>query len=676
MCGIFGFVATPQSQFEWRRFRSLLDDLFLLSESRGKDAAGLAAVTPEAITVLKRPLRARSLLHSAEYRTLVNRVQVAGVTAGHETLAVIGHARMVTNGTEETHENNQPVIKDGMVCLHNGIVVNDAAVWPQFPDLRRDFEVDTEAIISLVQHYRRQELPLVNAVTAAFRHLQGANSVALLTNDRNGVVLASTNGSLFFALSPSGQELIFVSEKYILEQTLQHETLKDLFAGATVIQVVPGDGYAFAFNDLRPVHFRLDAGQPSGYDLPPRRTAQAVHDLRPAAPNRAPRMTSSGWTDRDAAANAVCVEQVNAAVQTLRRCSRCLLPETFPFIDYDEQGVCNYCRRYQVIQPQGEEALHKLVEPYRKSSGEPDCLVPLSGGRDSSFGLHYLKRVLGLNPVAYTYDWGMVTDLARRNISRMCGALGIEHILLSADIRKKRENIRKNVSAWLKHPDLGTVPLFMAGDKQFFYYANLLKKQMNIHLVFFSQNDMERTDFKSGFCGIDDNYQKQFYWHLSALNQGRMALYYARQFAQNPAYLNSSLLDTAFGFVSYYLIPRDFVLLYRYLPWNEAHFSDTLRREYDWELASDTTTTWRIGDGTASFYNYIYYHMAGFTENDTLRSHQIRQGMITREDALARVAQENQPRYEAMLWYCNTVGIDLKAAITAINNAPKRFSLA
>lgn len=676
MCGIFGFVATPQSRFEWRRFRSLLDDLFLLSESRGKDAAGLAAVTPEAITVLKRPLRARSLLRSAEYRTLVNRVQVAGVTANHETLAVIGHARMVTNGTEETHENNQPVIKDGMVCLHNGIVVNDAALWPQFLDLRRDFEVDTEVIISLVQRYRRQDKPLVDAVTAAFSHLRGANSVALLANDRSGVVLASTNGSLFYALSPSGQELIFVSEKYILEQTLQHETLKDLFAGARVVQVTPGDGYAFGFDNLRPVHFRLDTDQPSGYDLPPRQIAQAVHDLRPPAPRRAQHATAGGWTERDTAANIPFVERVNAAVNLLRRCSRCLLPETFPFIDYDEQGVCNYCRRYQVIPPQGEEALQKLVEPYRKPSGEPDCLVPLSGGRDSSFGLHYLKNVLGLNPVAYTYDWGMVTDLARRNISRMCGALGVEHILLSADIRKKRENIRKNVSAWLKRPDLGTVPLFMAGDKQFFYYANMLKKQMNIHLVFFSQNDMERTDFKSGFCGIDENYQKQIYWHLSALNQVRMALYYARQFAQNPAYLNSSLLDTAFGFVSYYLIPRDFVLLYRYVPWNEAYFSDTLRREYDWELASDTTTTWRIGDGTASFYNYIYYSMAGFTENDTLRSHQIRQGMITREDALARVAQENQPRYESMLWYCNTVGIDPKAAITAINAAPRRFSLA
>ena len=72
-----------------------------------------------------------------------------------------------------------------------------------------------------------------------------------------------------------------------------------------------------------------------------------------------------------------------------------------------------------------------------------------------------------MNPVAYTYDWGMVTDLARRNQARLCSQLGVEHIWVSADIKQKRRNVRKNVEAWLKRPELGMVPLFMAGDKQF-----------------------------------------------------------------------------------------------------------------------------------------------------------------------------------------------------------------
>jgi len=211
----------------------------------------------------------------------------------------------------------------------------------------------------------------------------------------------------------------------------------------------------------------------------------------------------------------------------------------------------------------------------------------------------------------------------------------------------------------------------MAGDKQFFYHANMLKKQMNLGLVFFSQNDMERTDFKSGFCGVNENYQKRIYWNLSPVGKARMTWYYGTQFLRNPAFLNASLWDTFTGFVSYYLIPRDFVLLYHYLAWDEAHFAATLRQEYDWETAADTQATWRIGDGTASFYNYIYYTMAGFTENDTLRSNQIREGMISRDQALRWVDEENEPRYESMQWYCQTIGVDFLAALAAINAAPK-----
>ncbi len=92
-------------------------------------------------------------------------------------------------------------------------------------------------------------------------------------------------------------------------------------------------------------------------------------------------------------------------------------------------------------------------------------IVAFSGGRDSSYGLHYVKNVLKMNPVAFTYDWGLVTDLARRNQARVCGKLGVEHIIRSADITAKRRYVRKNIEAWLKKPELGMVTLLMAGDR-------------------------------------------------------------------------------------------------------------------------------------------------------------------------------------------------------------------
>ena len=266
--------------------------------------------------------------------------------------------------------------------------------------------------------------------------------------------------------------------------------------------------------------------------------------------------------------------------------------------------------------------------------------------------------------------------LARRNISRICGALGVEHILLSADIKVKRKYVRQNVLAWLKRPALGTVPLFMAGDKQYFYYAQKLKEQMGVKLIMFGMNRLERTDFKVAFCNIDERKSKQvIHYAMTGMNQVRMAAYYLKEFLLNPSYLNSSMLDTIFAFFSYYNIPKDYETLYDYIRWDENVVNNTLINNYHWETSEDTTSTWRIGDGTASFYNYIYYIGTGFTENDTFQSNLIREGMILREKALEIANRDNQPRYAAMQWYCDSIGIDFKSAIKTINASAKLYRI-
>ena len=111
------------------------------------------------------------------------------------------------------------------------------------------------------------------------------------------------------------------------------------------------------------------------------------------------------------------------------------------------------------------------------------------------------------------------------------------------------------------------------------------------------------------------------------------------------------------------------------MQWDEKTVVDTLLNEYDWELATDTKSTWRIGDGTAAFYNYIYYMVAGFTENDALRSNQIREGVLDRDSALRLVAVENQPRWESLQWYANTIGFNLNDALRVISRMPRLYNI-
>jgi hypothetical protein len=108
--------------------------------------------------------------------------------------------------------------------------------------------------------------------------------------------------------------------------------------------------------------------------------------------------------------------------------------------------------------------------------------------------------------------------------------------------------------------------------------------------------------------------------------------------------------------------------------WDEEEVASTLLGQYDFERAEDTESLWRIGDGTAAFYNYIYYAVAGMTENDTFRSNQIRQGVISREAALQLIDRDNRPRFASIQWYLSTIGLERTVAevLELIERIPKR----
>jgi glutamine---fructose-6-phosphate transaminase (isomerizing) len=623
------------------------------------------------IDVLKAPMKADALMPRLETRRVLAQALNGARLRGNEGVAFMGHARMVTNGAAHTHENNHPVIVDGLLCLHNGIIVNDEAIWSHHPRLVRKFQVDTEALVAVIADRQANGETLAQSVISGMQETRGGNTIALASSRHDAVVLASTNGSLYWSRSESGHEVAFASERYIVEKAVGSKDLAGRFNSHRVTQVRPGEAYLIPLDTLAPACFLLSGSNAPLPTAPRRSSSRKIVDQHVAG-GEVPRVPH--LDERRVRSLQKLLKVDRGRIRALRRCTQCILPGTFPFITFDEQGVCSICRAHKSFRQHTAEDLHARVAHLKQTGGgDPNCLVPLSGGRDSSYGLHYVKTVLGLKPVAYTYDWGMITDLARRNISRMCGALGVEHVIVSADIRQKRDFIRMNVAAWLNRPHLGTVPLFMAGDKQYFYYADLLKRRMKLQDILFSANPLERTDFKIGFCGINENYRRDVFYAPNVLNRLRLGLFYAKEFALNPSYLNGSLVDTIVAFWSYYFLTKDYVSIYDYVAWDEKHIMRTLRDQYDWETAADTKSTWRIGDGTAAFYNYIYYRVAGFTENDTFRSNQIREGLLSRETALATLLDENEPRPESLLWYFDTIGLEASRPIEIVNRLPQRY---
>ena len=654
MCGIFGLAISEKLSVSPDIIRRYADYLFAYSESRGKEASGIALRDGQKIVVYKQPESACDLKRSAEYRKLFSALSNS-TPAVRRSISLIGHSRLVTNGIEVIPGNNQPVLTERYVGVHNGIIVNDVQLWKKYPDMRRRAQVDTEVLLSLLERCEEDDnLSVQSAIGTAFSEIQGTASVAIYPTHSDDLYLATNNGSIHTFDCRDEGWFFFASERYILEQFSARfrRGQRRLQAPGrdTIKQLAPGRALRLRLSDLAMEEFVL--------------SSRPFNDAEVARVNGAPavRIKAIDLSERDLPENS-----------HLRRCSKCILLETMPFIEFDEHGVCNYCHSYEPIKLLGRSALEERVAQYRTGGGEPECLIAVSGGRDSCYGLHVLCKEFGIKPLAYTYDWGLVTDLGRRNQARLCGKLGIEQILVSANIKKKREYVRSNVEAWLRRPDLGMIPLFMAGDKQYFYHAKKVKDHNRLLLSFLCENRLERARFKSGFCGIREGGRRLF--NLNAGEKAKMLGYYARQYLLNPAYFNTSLFDTLGAFYSSYLAKHDEHLqLFDYVAWDEKTVVDTLRVEYDWELATDTKSTWRIGDGTAAFYNYIYYTVAGFTENDALRSNQIREGVLDRQRAIELVREENQPRWESMIWYSTTIGFDLNDALRVINKIPKLYA--
>lgn len=115
----------------------------------------------------------------------------------------------------------------------------------------------------------------------------------------------------------------------------------------------------------------------------------------------------------------------------MKRCQRCVLPETFPGIRFDDQGICQYCRDHK-----GLEYLKEQKEKYRhrfealakdlRGKNEYDALMSYSGGKDSTFTLRLLKRDFGLNVLALTFDNGFLSPRALKNIQAVTDALDVD----------------------------------------------------------------------------------------------------------------------------------------------------------------------------------------------------------------------------------------------------------
>lgn len=103
----------------------------------------------------------------------------------------------------------------------------------------------------------------------------------------------------------------------------------------------------------------------------------------------------------------------------VQRCSNCILPSNYPDADFDTSGVCRKCRDFDstygnIDWSLKEKKLCRMLNRYKgKGKSKYDCLVPFSGGKDSTYTLWLLKNKYGMNPLAFNVDNGFAEEGAQ-----------------------------------------------------------------------------------------------------------------------------------------------------------------------------------------------------------------------------------------------------------------------
>src|SRR3989344_1789559 len=106
----------------------------------------------------------------------------------------------------------------------------------------------------------------------------------------------------------------------------------------------------------------------------------------------------------------------------LKYCTVCLYPNTKPNLFFNKKGVCSACqsaneKHENIDWEERKKQFEAIIERYRsKDKSNYDCIVPVSGGKDSTYQAYLMKKVYGLNPLLVSFEQTYITEIGQKNL--------------------------------------------------------------------------------------------------------------------------------------------------------------------------------------------------------------------------------------------------------------------
>lgn len=340
----------------------------------------------------------------------------------------------------------------------------------------------------------------------------------------------------------------------------------------------------------------------------------------------------------------------------MRRCSTCIL--TGHAVSISGDGVCSLCTagNYR-ISCQGEQALVELLDKHKKLAQERkskyDCLVPISGGKDSCYVLHQIVTKYKMKPLAFHYYHRFSHEQARCNVDQAVRALGVE-LVRSEDDCLQADYLRYNIQRLAQLPPrkIGRMShlLCVGCTEGYARKAEELAIESNIPLIVEGGGTLE-TDLRF-FGKPSEPASSRRAWvvkmacrELSDIVNTRLFYHplYCKNISRHAASI-STFLRHRWRLLSDRLARKRRLVsrasFFEFIEWDYKRIVPILERDIGWSRPQGRTATIRFDCKIHILLDGLRRRYLGFSEKEVVYSNMIRQGMISREEAIEKVGKE------------------------------------
>ena len=345
----------------------------------------------------------------------------------------------------------------------------------------------------------------------------------------------------------------------------------------------------------------------------------------------------------------------------MKSCSKCVMPESAESLGFDNSGVCTVCRQIEFKQTAIDwneklEEFHKIVDQVR-GKHDYDCIVPFSGGKDSTFTLWYLVKKLKLKPLVVRFDHGFMRQTLIENNVRTFRTLGCDVMNFTPNwqvVRKLMfESLRRRGDfCWHCHTGIFAYPMWIALEKKI--PLVIWGEPSAEYSSFYSYDEDEEVDERrfNSFVNLGINAEDMLGMIDNTVGDYPVTARDLKPFSYPPiADLRALKLRS--------------VCLGSYIPWDVKEQTALIREELGWqgeevEGVPPEYDYEKIECFMQGMRDYIKYLKRGFGRTTHLASIDIRNGRLTREQGVELVKQYDGKRPNSIEIFLKYLGITEK----------------